>query len=106
MVLTQIMEQGAENEGCARDLLKAEYKLLCKGDFIKVHFDKWAAERKISVPSKQYVDFCLPCTYVSYYRVLFQFPKLDLGMSWKSKGIGFTSSSLQGLHCNPPSTMR
>jgi hypothetical protein len=55
MVLTQVTEEGAENEGCARDLLKAEYKLLCKGDSIKVHFDKWAAEHEVSVPSKQYI---------------------------------------------------
>ena len=40
VVLTQVMEEGAADESSVRDLLKAEYKLLCKGDAIKEQFDK------------------------------------------------------------------
>jgi hypothetical protein len=52
MALTQVMEEGAESEASARELLKAEYELLCKGDAIKAHFDKWAVDCEVNIPGE------------------------------------------------------
>jgi hypothetical protein len=56
MALTQITGEGGESELLVENLLKAEYRLLCIGDSIKEHFDKWAAECEIVMPSEPYVN--------------------------------------------------
>jgi hypothetical protein len=56
MALTQIMGEGGESELLVENLLKAKYGLLCIDDSIKEHFDKWAVECKIVMPSEPYVN--------------------------------------------------
>ena len=60
MAFTQIMEEGGESELTAENLLKAEYRLLCIGDSIKAHFDRWAVQCEIVMPSQQYVTTSIP----------------------------------------------
>lgn len=52
MALTQIKDGGGESEDYVKELLQAEYKLLCVGDGLKKQFDKWAEECNVNIPRK------------------------------------------------------
>jgi hypothetical protein len=63
MVLTQIMHGAGDTEDSVRDLLKAEYKLLCTGYGLKICFDNWARERKVNVP-RGHLNYIFICVQV------------------------------------------